>query len=58
MVPGASHYTFLDTCLPECVEHLATMCKDNPGVDRDAIHAQAAQRAIDFSPPRCLRAAT
>ncbi|MFM0075124.1 peptidase [Paraburkholderia sediminicola] len=48
MVPGASHYTFLDTCLPAGVEHLATICKDNPGVDRDAIHAQTAQRAIDF----------
>ncbi|CAE6733155.1 alpha/beta hydrolase family protein [Paraburkholderia aspalathi] len=47
-VPGASHYTFLDTCLPAGVEHLASMCMDNPGVDRDAIHAQTAQRAIDF----------
>ena len=36
MVPGASHYTFLDTCFPDVVEHLATICKDNPGVDRDA----------------------
>ncbi|CAE6722284.1 hypothetical protein R69927_01265 [Paraburkholderia domus] len=48
MVPGASHYTFLDTCFPAAVEHLATICKDNPGVDRDAIHAQTAQRALDF----------
>ncbi|MFM0204849.1 peptidase [Paraburkholderia fungorum] len=48
MVPGASHYTFLDTCLPEVVERLAGICKDNPGVDRDAIHAQTAQRAVDF----------
>ncbi|AXL49479.1 peptidase [Paraburkholderia caffeinilytica] len=48
MVPGAAHYTFLDTCLPAGVERLATLCKDNPGVDRDAVHAQTAQRAIDF----------
>ncbi|MFM0276711.1 peptidase [Paraburkholderia sediminicola] len=48
MVPGASHYTFLDTCFPDVVEHLARICKDNPGVDRDAVHAQTAQRAIDF----------
>ncbi|MFM0502546.1 alpha/beta hydrolase family protein [Paraburkholderia caffeinilytica] len=48
MVPGASHYTFLDTCLPAGMEHLATICKDSPDVDRDAIHAQTAQRAIDF----------
>ncbi|MBU7438325.1 alpha/beta hydrolase family protein [Paraburkholderia fungorum] len=48
MVPGASHYTFLDTCLPGVMDRLATICKDNPGVDRDAVHAQTAQRAIDF----------
>jgi predicted dienelactone hydrolase len=48
MVPGASHYTFLDTCLPETVERLAGICRDNPGVDRDAVHADTARRAIDF----------
>jgi predicted dienelactone hydrolase len=48
MVPGAGHYTFLDTCAPEVVEHLARICADNPGVERDAIHARAAERAADF----------
>jgi predicted dienelactone hydrolase len=48
MVPGASHYTFLDTCLPEVVARLAGICRDGPGIDRDAVHALAADRAIRF----------
>jgi predicted dienelactone hydrolase len=48
MVPGASHYTFLDTCLPEVVGKLAGLCKDRPGVDRDAVHARTATQAIEF----------
>lgn len=48
IVPGAAHYTFLDTCLPGLVDRLANICKDNPGVDRDAVHAQTAERALDF----------
>lgn len=48
MVPGAAHYTFLDTCLPAAVEHLVTICKDNRGVDRDAIHARTARQVLDF----------
>jgi predicted dienelactone hydrolase len=48
MVLGASHNTFLDTCFPEAVERLPALCKDGPGVDRDAIHARTAQRASSF----------
>lgn len=48
MVPGASHYTFLDTCLPEVVEHLAAICRDNPGVDRDAIHTRTVEQVREF----------
>jgi predicted dienelactone hydrolase len=48
MVPGASHNTFLDTCFPETVDKLAALCKDGPGVDRDTIHEQTAQSAIQF----------
>lgn len=48
MVPGASHYTFLDTCLPGAVERLARICKDGPGVDRDAVHALAAREVLAF----------
>jgi predicted dienelactone hydrolase len=48
MVPGASHYTFLDTCFPAAAERLARICKDGPGVDRDAVHALAANNALAF----------
>jgi len=48
IVPGASHYTFMDVCEPEVVEHLAMICKDAPGVDRAAVHAQTAERVRDF----------
>ncbi|MGN8062607.1 alpha/beta hydrolase family protein [Ralstonia sp. 22111] len=48
LVPGASHYTFVDTCLPGAAPHVPVLCKDNPGVDRDAVHAQAVRRALDF----------
>jgi predicted dienelactone hydrolase len=48
MVPGASHYTFLDTCRPDVVERLARICQDGAGVDRDAVHALAAAQARDF----------
>jgi predicted dienelactone hydrolase len=48
MVPGASHYTFLDTCLPDAVERLAMICKDHPGVDRDAVPARTVAQAIEF----------
>ncbi|MFM0222543.1 alpha/beta hydrolase family protein [Paraburkholderia dipogonis] len=48
MVPGASHYTFLDTCLADVVAKLAGICQDGAGVDRDAVHALAADRAISF----------
>lgn len=48
LVPGASHYTFMDTCLPGAAPHVPLLCKDNPGVDRDAVHAEAVRRALDF----------
>lgn len=48
MVPGASHYTFLDTCRAEVVARLATICQDGAGVDRDAVHVLAAERAVRF----------
>lgn len=48
MLPGASHNTFLDTCLPDAAERLAMICKDSPGVDRDAIHARTAAQAVEF----------
>jgi predicted dienelactone hydrolase len=48
MVQGASHNTFLDNCVPQVVDQLATVCTDDPGVDRDAIHEQTAHRILDF----------
>jgi predicted dienelactone hydrolase len=48
MVPGAAHYTFLDTCLPGVVARIPEICKDNPGVDRDAVHAQTVGRVKAF----------
>ncbi|PQV49315.1 peptidase [Paraburkholderia sp. BL21I4N1] len=48
LVPGAWHYTFLDTCLPAVATRLARICRDNASVDRDAVHAKTATQAIDF----------
>ncbi|MEW6345149.1 MAG: peptidase [Paraburkholderia sp.] len=48
LLPGATHYTFIDTCVPAVVEQLARICQDPPGVDRDAIHMQASDAALDF----------
>jgi predicted dienelactone hydrolase len=48
MVPGAAHNTFLDTCLPEAVESAPMICKDGPGIDRNAVHAQAITQALTF----------
>jgi predicted dienelactone hydrolase len=48
MVPGASHYTFLDTCLPGMADRIPGECKDGAGVDRDTVHAQAVEQAFAF----------
>jgi predicted dienelactone hydrolase len=48
MLSGAAHYTFLDTCLTASVERLASICKDGPGVDRDAIHRQTVEQVLTF----------
>lgn len=47
-VPGAAHYTFLDSCTPLGKRTLPALCVDGPGVDRDAIHAAAVRDAIGF----------
>ncbi len=47
-VPGAGHYTFLDTCTPLGKQYLPAICADGPGVDRDAVHAAVSRDAIDF----------
>jgi predicted dienelactone hydrolase len=48
MVPGAGHYTFLDTCLPGMADRMTLRCNDGPGVDRDAVHAQTVAQALAF----------
>ncbi|MDR3436051.1 hypothetical protein [Telmatospirillum sp.] len=48
MLPGATHYSFLDVCLPAVVDQLALFCKDNPGNDRDTVHAKAIEQAHVF----------
>jgi predicted dienelactone hydrolase len=48
MLPGAGHYTFLDICVPAAADRRARSCKDNPGVDRDAVHAQTLEHARAF----------
>jgi predicted dienelactone hydrolase len=48
MVQGASHSTFLDTCVPQMIDQLARVCKDGSGIDRDAVHQQTARRVVGF----------
>jgi predicted dienelactone hydrolase len=48
MVPGAGHYTYIQTCQPAGVERLGLICRDNAGIDRDAVHRAAATEALRF----------
>lgn len=45
---GVGHYTFLDTCTLNGRKRLPEICDDAPGVDRAAVHKDAAQKAVDF----------
>jgi predicted dienelactone hydrolase len=45
---GVGHYTFLDTCGALGRQESAGFCVDAAGVDRDAIHVEAARQAITF----------
>lgn len=45
---GVGHYTFLDTCVPAAKAQNPGLCMDRPGVDRDAIHAETARKAVAF----------
>jgi predicted dienelactone hydrolase len=47
-VPGAGHYTFLDDCVPAAVTMLGDICRDDPSIDREAVHDRIARDAIDF----------
>jgi pimeloyl-ACP methyl ester carboxylesterase len=48
LLPGVGHYTFLDTCVAAAREQLPRLCKDGPGVDRDAVHAKTVGLLRDF----------
>jgi predicted dienelactone hydrolase len=48
MIPGAGHYTFVQTCLPAAVERLGLICRDGAGIDRDAVHQAAAAQVQRF----------
>jgi len=48
LLPGASHYTFLDQCVTPAPDGMAFACQDNPGVDRNVIHALTIERVRDF----------
>ena len=48
VLPNVAHYTFLDTCTPDGKAQLPTFCVDPPGVNRDAVHAEAAGLAVQF----------
>ena len=47
--PGnVAHYVFLDSCTEKGGKTAPTLCVDAPGVDREAIHADTARRALRF----------
>lgn len=48
MLPGATHYTFMDVCVPANVERRASLCKDEPDVNREAVHEATAARVLTF----------
>jgi predicted dienelactone hydrolase len=49
VLPGAvAHYTFLATCTDNGRREMSGLCTDAPGVDRDAVHDQTIDLAVNF----------
>lgn len=48
MIPKAGHYVFLTPCSPQLTKEAQGICKDQPGVDRVAIHRQINTDALAF----------
>lgn len=48
VLPNVAHYTFLDTCTTEGKQKLGVFCEDPPNVDREAVHTQVDEMAVDF----------
>ena len=44
---GVGHYTFLGVCGPAGLHTLPALCREEAGVDRSTIHAQASRLALD-----------
>ncbi len=47
-IVGAGHYVFLAPCNPGMTDALPVLCKDPPGIDRAALHAQINADAVAF----------
>jgi predicted dienelactone hydrolase len=45
---NAGHYTFLDTCTAAGSHALPALCVDAVGIDRNAVHTQVSEDALDF----------
>ena len=54
-LPGAGHYTFLDTCTAAGVSVAPQFCQDPPSVNRDAVHVKTTDMLLSFL-DRTLRA--
>jgi predicted dienelactone hydrolase len=48
VLPNVAHYTFLDACTAGGKQQLGVFCVDPPGVDREAVHAQVDEMAVEF----------
>ena len=48
IVPGASHYTFLDDCTEEGRAKLPQLCATESAAERSKYHEQVAQMALEF----------
>jgi predicted dienelactone hydrolase len=48
ILPGAGHYTFLDTCVPDMMDRLPLYCQDLEGVDRQSVHDETYAKVRNF----------
>jgi predicted dienelactone hydrolase len=48
LLPHVGHYTFLDTCTAAGKKTFDRYCRDEPGVNRDAVHERVAALAVEF----------
>jgi predicted dienelactone hydrolase len=48
VLPGVSHYTFLDSCTAAGKQALPQYCSDPAGVERDAVHRQVMGMMVEF----------